>query len=204
MALLLCVALASCEKPDEAPAFEGKTISKVTFRHITPKYVQDKRLRSVMFSKAGEPYSAEKLDDDIRILWESGMIEDVRFLAERDGKKVHVIAEVATSKPIGPGIHIIGNSLFSGKVLVEQISKPYLSRLTKASFTEYDHVTDEEIIFKDSKFESEVLPGVCRELERFYASRGHPGTKVESRSWKGGAATIDDFVFVITEPGEGE
>ena len=202
--LLFCMALASCEKPDQAPAFEGKTISKLSFRHTTPKYVQDTRLRNLMSSKVGDPYRAEKIDDNIRILWESGLVDDVRFLAEPDGEKVHLIAEVSTSSPMGSGIHIYGNRLFSGKVIIEQISESYLSRLTKASFTEYDKATDEVVIYEDSTFESEVLPGVCRELETFYASQGHPGTKVAARAWKGGDASIDDFIFVITEPAEGE
>ena len=99
---------------------------------------------------------------------------------------------------------MIGNRLFSGKVIVEHISEPYLSRLRRAAYTEFDEATDEEVIYEDSTFESEVLPEVCRELENFYASQGHPGTKVAARAWKGGDATIDDFIFVITEPTEGE
>ena len=203
-ALLFCMALASCEKPDQVPAFEGKTISKLSIRHTTPKYVQDTRLANMMSSKVGDPYRAEKIDDNIRILWESGFVDDVRFLAEPDGEKVHLIAEVSTSRPMGPGIHMIGNRLFSGKVIVEHISEPYLSRLRRAAYTEFDEATDEEVIYEDSTFESEVLPEVCRELENFYASQGHPGTKVAARAWKGGDATIDDFIFVITEPPEGE
>lgn len=206
MTLVLCMELASCKKPAQAPAFEGKTISKLTFRHTTPKYVQDIRLASVMSSKVGDKYSAEKLDDDIRILFESGIVDDVRFLAEHDGEKVDLIAEVSTRHPIGPGLHnhITGNKLFSDRMLFQQISDAHLSRLKKAVVPEYDKATDEEVIYEDSTLESEVLPGVCRELENFYAKQGHPETKVVARAWKGGAASIDDFIFVITEPAEGD
>lgn len=202
IALLLCVALASCEKPDQAPVFEGKTISKLTFRHSTPKYVQNTRLANVMSSKVADKYSAEKVDDDIRLLWESGLIEDARFLAERDGEKVHLIAEVSTRRGFGPPF-CVGNTLFSDYRLSKQISEPLAGRIRRASVTEYDAATDEEVIYEDSTFESVVLPGVCRELEHFYAKQGHPGTKVAARAWKGGDASIDDFIFVITEPTEG-
>lgn len=198
-ALLFCVALVSCDKPDEAPAFEGKTISKLTFRHTTPKYVQDSRLRSLMSSKVGDAYSADKVDDDIRILWESGLVDDARFLAEPDGQKVHLIAEVATRLGFGPPL-FVGNTLFSDQLLSKQISEPLAGRIRRALNTEYDMVTDQEIVSGVSKFESKVLLLACGELERFYASRGVPGTKVELRLNDGDSASIGDFVFVITEP----
>jgi outer membrane protein insertion porin family len=68
----------------------------VTIRYRGAKTVNEDLLRNQMTSKAGSPYRAENLDKDITALYESGLVDDVRFLAEPVGDSVNLIAEVTT------------------------------------------------------------------------------------------------------------
>ena len=56
------LALASCAP---SPQFEGKQISSVEMRFIGQRTVDETRLRKLMKSQPGTPYSAASLDDDI-------------------------------------------------------------------------------------------------------------------------------------------
>ena len=77
-----------------AQDFEGKNISSVAIRYSGAKTVDEARLRGHMAVRAGQKYSASRLDDDVRTLYESGLVDDVRFFVEPLGDSVKVIAEV--------------------------------------------------------------------------------------------------------------
>ena len=77
------------------------------------------RLRNLMASKAGTPYRAENLDKDIKSLYESGLVDDVRFLAEPVGDKVKLIAEVTTRPGLG-GVGFVGNTVFTDQKLAKE------------------------------------------------------------------------------------
>ena len=102
-----------------AQDFEGKTISEVAIRYRGPKTVSEARIRNFMTTRAGQKYSSEKLDEDIRNLYESGLVDDVRFLAEPAGAKVKLIAEVTTRPALG-GVGFVGNTAFSDKKLARE------------------------------------------------------------------------------------
>ena len=84
-----------------AQDFEGKNISEVAIRYTGAKTVDEARLRNLMATKAGTVYRAESLDNDIKSLYESGLVDDVRFLAEPVGGSVKLIAEVTTRPGLG-------------------------------------------------------------------------------------------------------
>ncbi|TAG11569.1 MAG: hypothetical protein EAZ42_00460, partial [Verrucomicrobia bacterium] len=72
------ICLFSLSGISHAQDFEGKTISQVEIRYVGPKTVDEERLRNLMVSKAGSAYRAENLDNDIKSLYESGLVDDVR------------------------------------------------------------------------------------------------------------------------------
>ena len=72
-----------------------------------------------MTSKAGTKYRAENLDTDIKSLYESGLVDDVRFLAEPIGDSVKLIAEVTTRPGLG-GVGFVGNAIFSDQKLAKE------------------------------------------------------------------------------------
>jgi len=110
------LALMLFAQPAVAQDLEGKTMSKVTIRYRGEKTVNEDVLRNQLRSKAGAPYRAENLDKDITALYESGLVDDVRFLAEPSGDSINLIAEV-TTRPLRGGIGFIGNTIFSDQKL---------------------------------------------------------------------------------------
>lgn len=101
--LVLCV-LGVVLWPSEAQAqgdFTGKTVSSIVFKYRGPKTVDEARLRNFMSIKVGSKYDPELLDNDIKRLYETGLVDDVRFLAEPVGDKLKLIAEVVTRPLLG-------------------------------------------------------------------------------------------------------
>jgi len=99
-----------------AQDFEGKNISSVNIRYKGAHTVDEARLRGFMSVRAGQKYSASQLDDDVRTLYESGLVEDVRFFAEEVGGGVKVTAEVTTRGRI-VAVGFSGNEKFSDRKL---------------------------------------------------------------------------------------
>ena len=83
-----------------AQDFEGKNITEVAIRYRDAKTVDEARIRNLMSTKAGSQYRAESLDNDIKTLFESGLVDDVRFLAEPDGAGVRIITDILTRPTI--------------------------------------------------------------------------------------------------------
>lgn len=100
----------------QAQNFEGKTISSVTIRYKGARTVDEARLRGFMGVRAGQKYSAARLDDDVRSLYESGLVDDMRWFAEPAGARVKLIAEVQTRAKV-VAVGFLGNSRFSDRKL---------------------------------------------------------------------------------------
>ena len=158
-----------------AQDFEGKTIAEVTIRYRGAKTVDEARLRNLMVSKTGTAYRAESLDNDIKSLYESGLVDDVRFLAEPVGSSVNLIAEVTTRPALG-GVGFVGNSIFTDQKLAKE-SK------VKAGGT----LSDEQILEAQ------------RNIEKYYQGYGYPDVTVTHRTQATGQTGLSDLIFVIDE-----
>lgn len=163
-----------------AQDFEGKTISEVEVRYRGAKTVDEARIRNFMSTKAGQKYSSEKLDEDIRTLYESGLVDDVRFLAEPQGAKVKLIAEVTTRPGLG-GVGFVGNTVFKDAKLAKE------SGLKGGS-----SLSDEQIL------------QARRKIEAYYEGYGYPDVMVTHRMQETDRAGVADLVFVIDEGGKSE
>jgi outer membrane protein insertion porin family len=158
-----------------AQDFEGKTISDVTIRYRGAKTVDEARLRNLMLSKSGTIYRAESLDNDIKSLYESGLVDDVRFLAEPVGNGVNLIAEVTTRPGLG-GVGFVGNSIFSDQKLAEE------SKMKAGGA-----LSDEQIL------------EARRNIEKYYQGYGYPDVTVTHRTQATGQQGLSDLIFVIDE-----
>lgn len=101
-----------------AQNFEGKTIVSVSIRYNGPRTVDEARIRGNMSTRAGQKYSAARLDDDVRSLYKSGLVDDVRFFAEAVARGVKVIAEVKTRGKI-VAVGFLGHTKFSDSKLAK-------------------------------------------------------------------------------------
>lgn len=164
----------------KAQDFEGKNITEVSVRYRGDKTVDEARIRNLMSTKAGSKYSAERLDNDIKTLFESGLIDDVRFLAEPVAAGVRVIAEVTTRAKIN-GVGFVGNTVFKDEKLAKQ------TKLKSGG-----SMTDADIL------------GARRNLEKYYQESGYPDVLVSHRIQATGQAGLSDLIFVIDEGAKNE
>ncbi|MGB1874656.1 MAG: outer membrane protein assembly factor BamA [Akkermansiaceae bacterium] len=114
------ILMASSTATSHAQSYDGKAINSVTVRYIGPSTVDEARIRGYMSTRAGQTYNAARLDDDVRSLYESGLVDDVRFLAEPAGAGVNIIAEVKTRASV-VAIGFVGNSKFSDRKLADVV-----------------------------------------------------------------------------------
>jgi len=154
--------------------FEGKNITSVEIRYRGSKTVDEAAIRSRLSTKAGQKYSTEKLDADIKKLYESGQVDDVRWLAEPSGSGVKLIAEVAT-RPALDAVGFVGNNIFSDKKLAKE------SKLKAGGA-----LSDEEIL------------AARRNIEAYYQGYGYPDVTVSHKMQPGesGGASL---IFIIDE-----
>jgi len=158
-----------------AQDFEGQTVSDVVIRYRGERTVDEARIRNLISTRAGSVYRAENLDNDIRSLYESGLVDDVRILAEPVGNRVRVIAEVVTRPMLG-GVGFLGNNAFTDQRLARE------SKLESGGA-----LSDAEIL------------AARRLIEDYYRGHGYPDVSVTHRiqpSDRGGAS---DLVFLIDE-----
>ena len=163
-----------------AQDFEGKNISEVTIRYRGAKTVDEDRLRNLMASKAGTTYRAESLDNDIKSLYESGLVDDVRFLAEPVGGSVKLIAEVTTRPGLG-GVGFVGNTIFTDQKLAKE------SKMKAGG-----ELSDEQIL------------EARRNIEKYYQGYGYPDVTVTHRTQATGQEGLSDLIFVIDEGAKNE
>ena len=180
IALLAVVFITAFTGRIEAQDFEGKNISEVAIRYRGAKTVDEARLRNLMSTKAGTEYRAERLDNDIKSLFESGLVDDVRFLAEPVGAGVRVIADVLTRDQIN-GVGFVGNTIFSDQKLAKETK-------LKAGGT----MSDTEIL------------EARRNLEKYYQGYGYPDVIISHRTQSTGQQGTSDLIFVIDEGAKNE
>jgi outer membrane protein insertion porin family len=174
-AALTSLALVALAGTLHAQDFEGKNISEVAVRYQGAKTVDEARLRNLMASKSGTPYRSENLDNDIKSLYESGLVDDVRFLAEPVGDSVRLIAEVTTRPALG-GVGFVGNSIFTDQKLAKE------SKIKPGGA-----LSDEQIL------------EARRNIEKYYQGYGYPDVTVSHRTQATGQAGLSDLIFVIDE-----
>jgi len=175
-AALVLITVLSLSGTLQAQDFEGKSITNVEIRYRGAKTVNEDLLRNQMTTKAGAVYRAEDLDKDITALYESGLVDDVRFLAEPVGdKSVKLIAEV-TTRPMRGGVGFIGNTIFTDQKLAKETK-------LKASGV----MSDAEILEARGN------------LEKYYQGQGYPDVTITHRIQATNREGLSDLIFVIDE-----
>lgn len=135
-----------------------KKISEVSIRYVGKKTVDEARLRNLMSTKAGSIYRSENLDNDIKTLYESGLVDNVKFLADSAGDNVQVIAEIQT-RPAINGVGFVGNTIFTDQKLAKETK-------LKSGGT----MSDAEIL------------EARQNLEKYYQGYGYPDVLISHRT----------------------
>ena len=164
----------------EANQFDGKTIKSVVIQYRGPKTVDEARLRSHMAVSAGKAYSQTVLDEDIRTLYSSGLVDDVKFYAKDVEGGVEVTAQVVT-RPLIAGLGFSNNTTFSDEKL---------ARETKLGVGQI--LSDAQII------------EARKNIEKLYLDYGYPDVIVEHRLQATARPGYADLVFEVTEGAKNE
>ena len=103
-----------------AQGVEGETITSIEVRYVGPETVAKERVLANMRTKIGTPYSEATVEDDIRTLYQTGKIQNVRIFGEPQGNGVHVQVILAT-RALVTEIEIDGAQSFKAKKLRDLI-----------------------------------------------------------------------------------
>ena len=114
MALLLVHA------PEDISAQEGKTIKSIDVQYVGNQTVAPERIRSRMSTKVGDSLSLAQEDEDVKSLYESGDVENVRILSDNVSGGVRLIVVVQTRALYG-GVQFAGNTLIDDSKLRKKV-----------------------------------------------------------------------------------
>jgi outer membrane protein insertion porin family len=103
-----------------AQGLDGATINSIDVRYVGPETVAKERVLANMRTKVGAPYSETTVEDDIRALYNTGKIQNVRIFGEPRGNGVHVQVILAT-RALVTEIEIDGAQSFKAKKLRDRI-----------------------------------------------------------------------------------
>ena len=160
--------------------FEGQKVTGVDFRYEGPRTVDEERLRNFIQLAPGTVYKTDTIDSDIKALYESGFVNDVRVLAEPVGGGVRVVYAVTPREGVN-AIGFVGNSVFSD------------TKLAKASkMTAGGALSDQAIL--DAR----------RNLEQHYMDAGFPDVVISHRIQPSSTGNGAELIFVIDEGAKNE
>lgn len=97
------------------------TIRSIDVQYSGPATVSKERILAQIRTAVGQPYSDSTVEDDIRNLYKTGTIQNVRIFAQPEGDGVKVIVAVQT-RPVIRELVIDGAQKVSAKKLRKEIS----------------------------------------------------------------------------------
>src|SRR5438105_6482121 len=110
--------LARAQAPQAAPG--PPVIRSMDVQYTGPATISRERILAQMRTKVGQPYSNEIVQEDIKALYKTGYIRNVRIFAQPEGDGVKVIVAVQT-RAIIREIEITGSEHVSPKRLRKEI-----------------------------------------------------------------------------------
>lgn len=105
----------------QAPGPQGPPIIRsVEIQYVGPETVSKERVKAQIRTKTGQPYSESIAEEDIRGLYATGAVENVRIFAEPQGDGVKVMVVLQTRSYVHQ-IEIVGAERISAKKLRKNI-----------------------------------------------------------------------------------
>lgn len=171
----LCVfVLTNFNLQAQDPSFEGRKVTEVDVRYSGNQSIPKARILALISTKPGQTYRLERLDEDLKNLYASGLVEDVIFLAEESGEdSVRIIAEI-TTRPLLAGVGFEGT-------LGEK---------------ERDLRQETELVVGQVVSDQAILNAVTK-LEKRYTELGYPDVFVSHRLQPTPREGYQDIIFEI-------
>ena len=120
---LICLVGVVSAVPQFGVAQIGKppTVTKIDVQYAGPATLSQERIIANMRTRVGKPYSEQFIEDDIRNLYATGNVENVRIFGEPIGNdEVRVIVVLQAKSKVGTvqfeGVHAVSESRLRGKI----------------------------------------------------------------------------------------
>ncbi|MCU0795902.1 MAG: outer membrane protein assembly factor BamA [Akkermansiaceae bacterium] len=176
----LFVVGAACVGSVHGQDFEGKPVTGVDVRINGPRTVDEERLKAFIQLAPGTTYKSDTIDNDIKSLYDSGLINDVRVLAEPVGGGVRVVYDISPREGV-IAIGFIGNSVFSD------------TKLAKASKMKAGGALSDQAILE-----------ARQNIEQHYMDSGYPDVNITHRIQPSPSGNGSELIFVIDEGAKNE
>ena len=98
----------------------GAVIHSIDIQYVGPQTVSRERIVSQMRTKVGQPYSDTTVENDIKTLYTTGDVQNVRIFGQPDGDGVKVVVVVQT-RTVVREIEIVGGNQFKPKSIRKAI-----------------------------------------------------------------------------------
>lgn len=159
--------------PQQAPI-----VRSIEVQYAGPPTVSRERVLANMRTAVGKPYSQQEVEEDIRSLYATGNITNVRMFGEpvRDGVKVVVVIQSKSTV---------------GEVAVEGATQVNAGKLRKQLTTKPGQTLNEQTLEQDRQ-----------KILDTYADRGFPDTQVTYRTDVNDQTGAARVVFTVKEAGK--
>jgi outer membrane protein insertion porin family len=118
---LTLIGLATLLAPCSSPAQEMPVVRSIEVQFVGPQTVSKEKILANMRTRVGRPYSPQVTEEDVRNLYATGNITNVRMFGEPQGNGVKVIVVVATKSTVSE-IVILGATRVKTSKLRDEIS----------------------------------------------------------------------------------
>jgi outer membrane protein insertion porin family len=181
-ALLLCIPGARAQTPAAPPplpqAQEAPIVRQIDIQYAGPATLSREKILANMRTAVGKPYSQQAIDDDVRALYATGGVTNVRIFGEPLAEGVRVVV-VIQSKSNVASVNIVGNVSIPTKKLKKDISTKPGQTLNEANLEQ-----DRQKILDD------------------YANKGYSETQVTYQTNVNDQTGAADVTFNIVEGGK--
>lgn len=157
------------------PNISAETVQTVEIRHVGPPAASDELIRANLRVKVGDTYTPNSVEDDVKILYSTGLFYNIRFAMDRTATGINLIYFVQ-GKPILADIRFEGNKKYKSPKLLKKVTSKTGEPL------------DDRKLFSDSQ-----------EIQKLYQKAGYQRTKVEAKPNIVEASGRGTVTFEITE-----
>ncbi|NNE93465.1 MAG: outer membrane protein assembly factor BamA [Verrucomicrobiales bacterium] len=160
-------------------AQEGTIVKSIDVQYVGAQAVAPEQILARMSTRVGAPLSAAKIDDDVKNLYGSGLVENVRMLSKPAPGGIGLIVVVQTRALYG-GVEFQGNSIFPTKKLENKID------------LKVNEAIDESVIQEGRT-----------EIQEMYRKKGFPEATISYGISAPDSAGYSIVTFKINEGGRG-
>src|SRR5687767_13354470 len=115
---------AMCATIPAARAQQGPVVRNIDVQYVGPETVSKEKILANMRTRVGRPYSPQVTEEDVRSLYATGNVSNVRIFGEPVGDGVKVIVVVATKSSVSEVVITGAERIKPSKVREELSTKP--------------------------------------------------------------------------------